>query len=153
LEEAVYADLLIHVVDVSDPEYEAHIAVVDEILYSLGAGNKPRILVLNKIDLLKPHERIPLKNSYGENRREVYEISAKTGQGLDKLVKGIRKILASDKIQLDLLIPYNEGWALPYIYENGTILEKEFVENGTRVKVLIEERKAHKIKEFERRAK
>jgi len=148
LEEAVYADLLIHVVDVSDPEYEEHIAVVNEILYSLGAGNKPRILALNKIDCLGPHERIPLKNSFGEKRREVYEISAKTGQGMDELVKGIKKILASKKVQLDLLIPYNVGWALPYIYENGTILEKEFDERGTKVKVLIEDKKAHKIKEF-----
>jgi GTP-binding protein HflX len=148
LEEAVYADLLIHVVDVFDPEYEEHIAVVDEILNSLGAGNKPRILALNKIDCLGSHERIPLKNSYGENRRDIYEISAKTGQGIEELVKGIKKILVSNKVQLELLIPYNEGWVLPYIYDNGTILEKEFGDRGTRVKVLIEDTKTHKIKTF-----
>lgn len=148
LEEAVYADLLIHVVDVSDPEHEEHIVVVNEILNSLGAANKPKILALNKIDRLGLQERFPIQNTYGQTRQEVYEISAITGQGLDELVKGIEKLLVSNKIQLNLLIPYSEGWVMPYIYDNGTILEKEFLENSTRVKVLIEDKKAHKIRDF-----
>jgi GTP-binding protein HflX len=49
---------------------------------------------------------------------------------------------------LDILIPYNAGWVLPYIYDNGRVLEKEFEENGTRVKALIESKKAYKIMDY-----
>jgi len=148
LEEAVYADLLIHVVDAADAEYEEYIKVVNEILNLLGAVNKPIVIALNKIDCLGFQERIPLENVYGRMQSEVYEISAKTGQGVGDLVKGIEKILSTNKIELDILIPYNEGWVLPYIYDNGKILEKEFKDNGTKVKVLIESKKAYKIKDY-----
>jgi len=161
LEEAVYADALIHVVDATDEEYEEHIKVVNEILHSLGAENKPVILALNKIDLFDANkvneanegneripERIPIKSAYGDLYSEVCEISAITGHGLDDLVKSIEGILSVNKVELNLMVPYNEGWVLPYIYENGRILEKDFADKGIKAKVVIENSKAYKIMKY-----
>lgn len=148
LEEAVYADLLIHVVDASDAEYEQQIKVVDEILNLLGAVNKPIIIALNKIDCLENNERIPLNNIYGKDQSEIYEISAKTSQGINELVRAIEKNLSLDKVELEILVPYNEGWVLPYIHENGKILEEKFEADGTRARIVIQNKKANKIMDF-----
>ncbi len=149
LEEAVYADILVHVVDSSDTEYEEHIKIVNETLISIGVTGKPILIALNKIDLLENRgqvkERVPIK---GLQNRQVYDISAVTGEGLDELVKGIEESFPSVDVQLDIIVPYSVGWVLPYVYENGKILEEEFSHNSIKAKILIDKAKAEKIKDF-----
>lgn len=144
LEEAVDADILLHVVDASSDEAEVQIAVVNDILSGLGALNKPIILVLNKMDQVQDKTRLPVANPQGS----VFEVSAVTGQGLEELLKGINKVVTVDEIEIDLLAPYSQGWILPYIYENGKILEEAYEEAGTRVKAVIDKARVDRVKEF-----
>lgn len=144
LEEAVYADLLLHVVDAASEEMEVHVSVVNELLNSLGALNKPVILVLNKIDLSAPQSRVPLMNPYGP----VCEVSAVTGQGVEDLLAAITGQLPQQDVKIELLIPYTEGWVTPYLHQNGKVLEEEYTESGTRVKAEVKKDKAAKIEKY-----
>lgn len=144
LEEAVFADALIHVVDASDEEMDERISVVNDILKSLGAFNKPIILALNKIDKIKG-DFMPPAVDYQD---KVYEISAITGQGLDRLVDGIAEILPAEDMEVELIIPYSKGWAVSYIHEKGKILDENFVESGIKIRALIKKIEVGKVKEF-----
>jgi len=144
LEEAVFADALIHVVDASDEEMDERISVVNHILKSLGAFNKPIILALNKIDKIKG-DFMPPAVDYQD---KVYEISAITGQGLDRLVDGIAEILPAEDMEVELIIPYSKGWAVSYIHEKGKILDENFVESGIKIRALIKKIEVGKVKEF-----
>lgn len=150
LEEAVYADTLIHVVDASDREYEEHIRVVEKTLLNLGAANKPILIAFNKIDLLDKgenhtKERIPIRSLL---RKDIFEISAVTGEGIDTLIEGIRNTSPIIDVKLDITVPYEAGWVLPYVYENGKILEKEYLSNGVKAKILINKGRLERIKNF-----
>lgn len=139
LEEAVYADMLIHVVDASNEEAEEQVKVVNDILESLGAANKPVIMALNKMDMVKGGLRLAISNPNGR----IFEISAVTGQGIDAMLEGIREMLPEDEKEVRLFIPYSDGWVISYIYQNGRILEQVHGESGTEVKALI---KKHRLK-------
>ncbi|KNY30395.1 GTPase HflX [Pseudobacteroides cellulosolvens] len=144
LEEVVYSDILLHVVDVSNEEAEEQIAVVMDILESLEALQKSMILVLNKIDMVngKHNIRIPDKDC------KIFEVSAVTGQGIPQLISGISELLSENEINIEFTIPYNQGWILPYMYENGKVMETDYKEDGIRVKAVIRDTKIEKIKEF-----
>lgn len=144
LEEAVYADVLIHVVDISNEEAFEQIEVVNNILNSLGALNKPVVLALNKTDLLAQRQRFPVLNPMGS----VVEISALSQEGIDELLKAVADALGQEEEEMELLIPYQHGWAISYVHENGKILEKAYDEKGTYFKVLMLKSKADYIKEF-----
>lgn len=144
LEEAVFADALIHVVDVSSDEVDEQISVVNQILGELGAINKPIITVFNKVDLLVNRERLPIDTTLGK----VCETSAITGEGLVELVNEINAILPVENIHVNLLVPYNNGWVIPYIYENGKIIKKELSEDGIRIKAEIKKLKVEKLTEY-----
>lgn len=144
LEEVIYADILAHVVDISSEEAEEQISVVNSILEGLGALNKPVMLILNKVDLVNDIKRIAIR---GE-REKVFEVSAVNGTGLNELIKGISELLAADETEVSLIVPYNEGWILPYLYENGSLTEKEYTESGITVKAFIKKAKIDRIKEY-----
>lgn len=144
LEEAVFADALLHVVDASSEEFDEQISVVNHILKELGALNKPVITVLNKIDLLADPERLPVMPIEGA----VCEISAATGEGVNELISEITALFPTDKIHINLYVPYNNGWVIPYIHENGKILYTELTENGMRIKAELKQIKVEKVKEY-----
>lgn len=144
LEETLYADLLMHVVDITSDETDEHIQVVRDILKSLGASNKPVILVLNKADMKRDEGFLPIV----DHRGRVFEVSAVTGQGLEKLVEGISGLLPAEEEEVEMLVPYNEGWVLPFVYENGKLLDKEFTGEGVRVRAEIRKREMDRIREF-----
>lgn len=145
LEEAVYADVLLHVVDASSEEYEEHIKVVENLLESLGALGKPVITVLNKIDLLQPGIRV---TAHGI-RNNVVEVSAKTGEGISKLTEEVLKIIKSGEVDLDLLIPYDKGNIVSFIHENAAILNEEYVPEGVKIKARISKNKISSLSEYE----
>ncbi len=144
MEEAVYADILAHVVDISSQEAEEQISVVNDILASLGALNKPVLLILNKVDLVKT-EIPPIAS---EIKGRVFEVSASTGIGLDELIKGILEMLSQDEIEVNIIAPYSEGWIIPYLYKNGSLLEEEYAESGIKVRALIKKSKVDRIKDY-----
>ena len=100
LEEVVQADLLLHVVDASDPEMGVHAAAVQEVLTSLGAGSTPTILVLNKADRVDPACRDGLANRVGG-----LLTSARDGTGLDRLLEAVECALFRQRT-----VPADEPW-------------------------------------------
>jgi len=104
----VEADLLLHVVDANFPEADFHIEVTDKVLRELGAGDKPKLLLFNKIDLM-PGYSLP---AYGKN---ALAISTKTGQGYDELLARIKELLFVDSTEVDVLIPYSRGDLVSYL--------------------------------------
>lgn len=148
LEEAVYADVLVHVVDVADEEYEEHINVVNDTLKSLGVEDKPVILAFNKIDLLKKQDGVKERIPFRELHDKTYDISAATGEGIEQLIKGIEQELPYADVQLDINVPYNVGWVMPYVHENGKVLKEEFLQDGIKSTILIDKTKIGKIREF-----
>ena len=129
LEEAVSADLLVHVVDASYEEKDFYIDVTNSVLKELGAEGKPMIMAFNKCDLLTS----PL-NTVGCGS-DCVEVSAKTGEGLDELLGMIKtKIFAGRKI-VTLLIPFTEGGVLNSVVSKNKPFETEYTSEGTKLKV------------------
>ncbi len=130
LEEALYADLLVVVSDLSSPNYAQQRATVFEVLNDLGAGDKPMLEALNKADqasiggMIEPADAIL--------------ISAKRGDGLDKLKAEISRRIASLRHQVELEIPYAKGAALSLIHDKGQVLSEEYTETGTKVTCLLD---------------
>lgn len=132
LEETVYADLLLHVVDCSNPDFEACIDTVEGILKEIGAENRPRYLVLNKIDKA-PADIFPsprIVQGYGK----VFRVSAVNGDGLDELrEQTINYFVRADK-KFDIVIPYSNGGLLSYLHNHGKVELEEYTESGIHVK-------------------
>ena len=135
LEEAIHADVLLHVADINSAEADVQIKVVNSILDELKANRENMLLVLNKIDLIEAknnNHELP-QNPFRDNNSkgsETFEISAFTGKGLEKLLEGIENAIPKGQIHMKLIVPYNEGWVMPFIHENGILINSEFKENG-----------------------
>ena len=103
LEEVTFADLLLHVVDSSYTENHFHVEVTDQVLKDIGAGDKDRLLVYNKIDLVEPENRASCEG------QDAVCISAKYGDNMEQLVEMIKERLFSDRRRACLLIPFDRG--------------------------------------------
>lgn len=141
LEETVKADFLIYVTDASNPEYETHIEVVDSVLEEIGASGKPVIYVYNKADLTGD-ELIHRRDG-----RSV-EISAKTGQNVDELIKLIAETAPGKKAEMTVLIPYDMGAVVSELHTNQKVLSEEYLENGVKIKLLADSITYSKLKSF-----
>jgi GTP-binding protein HflX len=146
LEETRLADLILHVVDGSAPAEERReaIAAVDSVLEEIGAGDRPRLLVYNKLDLLDEEGRRDLL--VGEH--EVAGISAATGEGLDELRERIERAFESTLRAVELLVPYAEGGRLSELYELAGDLEREERGDGVLVRARIPAALTHRFTEF-----
>lgn len=123
LEEAKDADLLLHVVDVSNKEYKFMMDVTNETLLEIGVENVPTLHVYNKSDLANLN--YPLVS--GDN----IWISAKSGEGINLLLERIKKEIFSDYVKCKMLIPYDHGSIVSYLNEHATIFSTDYEENGT----------------------
>jgi GTPase len=131
LEEVLYADLLIHVVDGSNKDYDKQIKVVLEVLKDLGAANKPIITAVNKIDKIDDITSIDIQSDI-ENPA-VY-LSAVNKSGLDTLMAEIDKIAALKWRIVELMVPYTDGAMNSMIHNNCRVIEEDFREEGIYVK-------------------
>lgn len=139
LEETVYCDFLIIVVDASDEECLEHIAVTDSILESLGANNKPKLYVFNKADLA-PNERLyDLRLIKGAESR-VVTMCARTGEGLDELTEQLEQLCRSGKTNEVFLFPYAEQGQMNILYKNSEIKSTKYVEEGVLVEACVDEK-------------
>ena len=131
LEEAKYADYIIHVVDASNPQAEVQMHIVYETLRELGATGKKTITLLNKQD------RVPEFQIRDLRADHVIKCSARTGEGLDELKDILGKILAEGQVYLEELYDYREAGKIQIIREYGTLLSEEYKENGIYVQARI----------------
>ena len=116
-----YADLLLHVIDVSNPEWQEQAQVVENLILELGAGELPRIDVFNKSDCVPAGEIMP----HGE---DICAISAKTGEGVDKLLEVIDKRLDKGTRRVVLHLPYDKGGLLDMLYREAKVENVEYGE-------------------------
>ncbi len=120
LEELTFADLLLHVIDASNPLWREQAQVVDQLIYDLKAAETPRIEVFNKSDLytgdIVPH---------GE---DIVAISAKTGRGLDDLLAAIGKRLDKGAFRVVIHLPYDKGGVLDLLYREAKVESVEYAD-------------------------
>lgn len=128
LEEAVVADVLLHVIDASSDEREHQVEVVDRVLADIGAVGKPTIAVFNKCDMLESKEEYPVKIENYE--RNVY-ISAKYGLGLDELLFELSDVAPGKKQPITICIPYTDGAMASELHDSQKVLSEEYTDNGT----------------------
>ncbi|MCB0870372.1 MAG: GTPase HflX [Solirubrobacterales bacterium] len=132
LEETVLADLILHVVDSSSGEerMKAEMMAADEVLAEIGAGDKPRLLVLNKIDLLDDDERAEVRI----NHPGAVQVSAATGEGLESLRVEMERAFEETMAPVELLVPYSEGARLHELHELAGKVEREDGPDGVLVR-------------------
>ena len=132
LEEAKYADIIIHVVDGTDENADMHMNVVYQTLADLNVTGKPVITLINKMDLHKDTVR------FVDGRADkTIPISAKTGEGIEDFFEAIKEVFRESREYIDTLIPYSEGGRLDGIRRYGQILSEEYLEDGIHVKAYV----------------
>lgn len=135
LEEAVYADLLVIVIDSASEEYQRHIQVVNGILNDIGAGGKPTIYLFNKIDQKPENVVLP---SYIPGADAVLETSAKAGIGLTRFIEVLSELLPGKKQRVCAVIPYDKGAVLSALHRGQTVLSEIYEDGGTRVEAFVD---------------
>lgn len=139
LEELAYADLILHVIDASNPEWREQADVVESLIRQLGAEQTPRIEVFNKSDVyvgdIRPH---------GE---DIVSISAKTGEGLDQLLAMIGKRLDTGFHRVTLSLPYDKGGVLDMLYRDAKVEKVEYGET-IEVEAVCSEKTVGQVREF-----
>ncbi len=142
LTETAEADVLIYVIDASNPQYQTHIKVVDSVLSDIGAGGKPTVYVYNKVDLVDDALGFSCdeKNSVG--------ISAKTGENIEKLIDLIAETAPGKKQEITVLIPYSCGSLVNELHQNQKILSEEFLAEGTKLTLLADKITYGKLKNY-----
>ena len=141
LEEACYADMIIHVVDASNPNAFSQMQVVYETLRRLGVKDKPTITLFNKQDLVAEGEILKDLNSDVS-----IKISAKTGQGLDDLKKELEKILLENKIYIEKIIDFSNAGAIQLIRKEGNLIEENYLPEGIEIKAYVSKELFGKLK-------
>lgn len=132
LEEAKYADIIIHVVDASNPQMDTQMYVVYDTLRQLGVEGKPIITLFNKQDKLEsPQMFRDLHADY------TFAVSAKTGQGLDELKGALLDIIRQDQIYVERLYDFSEAGKIQFIRRHGQLLEEKYVAEGIAVKAYV----------------
>ena len=140
LEEAVEADLILNVCDISSEETLAQIETTRQVLQELGAGDKPVVTVLNKCDKLS---QMPLVLEKG-----CVFISAKTGFGLEKLLEAIEKALPPTHLRLKLMIPFDKAAIYSRLKDSSVVYAEEYTAHGILVDALVDMKMLHEVEGF-----
>ncbi|MBQ8912777.1 MAG: 50S ribosome-binding GTPase, partial [Lachnospiraceae bacterium] len=133
LEEAKYADIILHVVDVSNPHADSHIFTVYETLKGLGIVDKPVVTLFNKIDKL---EELPILKDFKADK--VINISAKKRIGFDELSDTLADIINNSRTYIEKVISYQDAGLLNKIRQSGNLLCEEYREDGIFVKAYVD---------------
>ena len=132
LEEVTEADLIIQVLDLSSPAVEEQAETVEEVLTDLGAADKPRVVALNKVDLLGPSSRRRAIGVLSVRYPGAVAISATNRAGLRELLSAIDHASRGDAVPLEILVPYGREGVLAELRKVGGVERTEYVEGGTR---------------------
>ena len=143
LEETVLSDILLLVVDGSGGEDRIvrELAASETVLREIGAADKPRVTVLNKVDLLDPETREEL----AVTRPDAIQVSAVTGEGLDRLAAALREVVEQGMEPVDLLVPYSDGARLSEIHELASSVSRSEEEGGVRVSARLPAGEVHRF--------
>jgi len=144
LAEAQEADILLHVVDVSHPQFEEHVAVVNETLKELGANEKPTIMVFNKIDLLSEENRGIIGELKHRYPHAVF-ISAARGIGVSALKAEIEKVITEDSFEITVEIPLNHYELASRLHELGEVRERIFTDTHVRLVLRVHSRNRERV--------
>jgi GTP-binding protein HflX len=146
LEEAMGADLIVHLADASVPEDDLHemLAAVDDVLDEIGAGERPRLLALNKVDLLDDSRRREL----GFRFPQAVQVSATTGEGLEELREAVEARFLASLRPMDLLLPYEEGGTLSELHDLAGELERTDTAEGVLVRARVPAAAAPRFERF-----
>ena len=134
LEEVSGADLIVHVVDGSHPDPFEQIRAVREVITEIGGGEIPEIIAINKVDAADPDVVMEILRK----EKNSFAFSARTGFGIDGLVRAIEKSLPHPNVEINALIPYDRGDLVSAVHERGEILSEEYVETGTQMRALVD---------------
>ena len=144
LEEAACADLLLIVISADNPAPEGQLEIVEDILRQIGAGDKPRYLVVNKMDAAPADYDFYPSSAYGK----IFYTSARTGRGISELKAGITGFFTRTEKSFEILIPYQDGKMQAFIHRNAAVKSEVFEENGIRFTGRIPDTLFHKIRDF-----
>lgn len=142
LEEVLYADLLLHVVDSAYSGNEFHVEVTETVLNEIGADGKEKLLVYNKVDLLEEGQELPLTG------KDAVYVSAKQGTNMDQLLEKVKSSIFSDRMTVNLLIPFERGDVTSYLCERSKPIKTEYRENGTYLEIELSQADCSRVKEF-----
>ena len=149
LEEAVLADFLVQVVDASDPEAVRHYETTLEVLGELGAGDKPMIVVLNKLDLVPEEERAALTERLAPHfNGSLVCRSVREGQGTEDLLRACVEMLESRVRRARFLIPYTRSDLAAAMHSEGMVISTEYVEEGALVEAVLPVAFYNKVNQF-----
>ena len=140
LEELEYADLLLHVIDASDPHREEHIEVVDKLIAKLAKPETPVLRCYNKADLVYP-EDIP----HGD---DVIAISAKRGMNMDGLLKAIENALNHARHHVAVCLPYAMGGLVETLHDNAQVLSVDYTANGIEIETILDDILYGRLREY-----
>ncbi len=133
LEEAKYSDLIVHMIDASNPEADTQMLIVYNTLRELGIEDKEVVSLYNKIDIM-PEDTILPRDFHAEH---TLKISAKTGEGLEEFKELVDKILRQQRIYLEKLIPYKDSAKLALIRKHGELELEDYREDGIYIKAMV----------------
>ncbi len=142
LEQAATADILLNVCDASSPECGEHLRVTEELLQSLGAGNRPIIPVMNKWDAVEDSELVPRLSG-------AVSISALNGQGIDQLLVAVEENLPEKTFDVELLLPFSKSGLAAKLRDEGAVLSEEYVAEGLRLTARIDQRLYGPVREYD----
>jgi GTP-binding protein HflX len=134
LEEVSGADLIVHVVDGSHPDPFEQIRAVREVITEIGGADIPEIIAINKVDTADPDVVMDILR----REKNSFAFSARTGFGIDGLIRAIEKSLPHPNVEINALIPYDRGDLVSAVHERGEILSEEYVETGTQMRALVD---------------
>ncbi len=141
LEEVTGADLIVHVVDGSHPDPFEQIRAVRQVISEIGGSEIPEIIAINKADVAKPEVIMALLRQ----EPNAFAFSAKTGFGIENLLRAIENSLPHPNFEIDTVIPYTRGDLVNEIHERGEVLEEEYRPDGTYLRALVDDRLAKRV--------
>ena len=142
LEEVAYADLLLHVVDISREDWREQAETVDKVITQLGAQQIPQILVCNKADLCENPDLIP-------SGEDIVAISARQGRGMEQLLAAIEKALGRGKHRITVCIPYADGYLLDAIHKEAAVFSTDYTSEGTKLDIECDDKLYGQLRGYE----
>ena len=134
LEEVSGSDLIVHVVDGSHPDPKEQIRAVREVINEIGGGDIPEIIAINKADIAPPEIIMQLLREEPNS----YAFSARTGFGIETLIKAVETSLPRPRVEISAVIPFNRGDLVSAIHERGEILSEEYLPEGTQIHAMVD---------------
>ena len=141
LEEVSEADLIVHVVDGAHPDPLEQLLAVREVIGEIGGGEILEIIAINKADVAAPEVLMELLRK----ESNAYAISARTGYGIETLVKAIESSLPKPKVEINAVIPFSRGDLVSAVHEQGEIISEEYLPEGTKLHAMVGGALARKI--------